>query len=160
MDELKEDLLLPVIGGEVVAYYTKPNRATSPNLFRWEIRLVFLGPDNRYKPAFLSLGKEQVDKLVNVLEEAQKSMNTLKGASFSGHYSKEIDSAFLWPIIEVKAEQGKIWTDFWLASGTYKFKKSLNASQVGSCITVLKGADEKGQRMINTLKALVLPNES
>jgi len=159
MDELKENLNLPVVGGEIVAYYRSQLRDGKLGIFNWEIRLMFIGPDFRYKTASTSLGEGEVQKLIQALEKVYQTMDALKNASFPGSFSKGIDSSLPWPEIEVRAENGRIWADFWLSSGTYKFSRGLSASQIEACITILKGVGDKGEKMVSILRSLISPIE-
>ena len=149
---------MPVIGGEIIAY-SQNLRGGESRIFDWEIRLMFTGPDLRYKPASVGLVEGQVLKFIQSLEKTYQIMDVLKNTSLPSSYSSVIASALPWPEIEVKAENGKVWADIWLPNGRYKFSRSLSALQIKDCIEILKEVSERGEKMVGTLKSLISLSE-
>jgi hypothetical protein len=158
MDELRKPLGLPVVGGEIVATCYKSPRSTTMKTsvsFDWKIYFVFYGPNRRYNAATTTVRSKEVGNLICAFEEAHRSMINLRPQSFSGTYSKIVEPR-TWPKLEVKAQGGRIWADFWLSSGTFQFNRSLSTQQVATCIEKLKMADAKGEQMVISLRDLVL----
>lgn len=148
MPDIKESLALPIIGGEIFATtYDGKN-------FSWYIKFVFFGPDARYNAGVANLVSSDIPKLIAALEEALQKMTTLENQSFLGTFSKTMGQIYR-PSIELKASNGNVWIDFWVPSGTYRFKRTLKYKDVSIIIEKLKTVEQQAERMIQTLRAIV-----
>jgi hypothetical protein len=109
MEELRENLNLPGINGELVAYYRNTFNKTTRNLeytFGWEVYILLHGPDRRYDPAVISISGAELHKFLVSLQEASIRMKALDGHSFQGTYLSEISTGT--PGVVVKGENGRI----------------------------------------------------
>jgi len=157
MTDLREKLELPKVGGNIIAYHAPGYKVGASQIeerFYWQVEFVFLGPDGRYNPGVARLDPKQIEQLIVALEEAFQKMKVLEGQSFSGKFSKRTGQIYN-PAIEIKAQGGKTWVDFWVSSGTYRFRRTLSSTDVEVIIGKLKVVKQQGQRMLETLKAIV-----
>lgn len=121
MEELRENLGLPNIGGQIIAYtgklYNRVTRQIAQKVF-WRIDIILPGPDSRYNP-----GKASFDgsaRLLSTFEKAYQKMRLLEKESFPGEYSNIIDD-YSTAKFEVKAANGQIYMLFWVKSDTFMF---------------------------------------
>ena len=161
MDELREPLKLPKIGGALVASYRQDKDFITMELkdfFSWNVRFVFSGPDQRYNSAFGYLSNDdEVQKFIASLQEALQIMKVLESQSFKGTYSKTVNKySYRTPEIVVESANGRTSVYFWLSSGTHRFCRTLSSSEIAVCIEKLKPVPQKGQQMIETLKSLTV----
>lgn len=91
MEELREALDLPNIGGQIIAYtfifYNKEIIKHEKRVV-WKIDIVLPGPDSRYKAGKASF--DSADWLISMFEKAYQKMRVLENQSFSGEYSNTI----------------------------------------------------------------------
>lgn len=155
MEELKEQLNLPKIGGYLIAYVKDVYIfATKENKKEYFSKLVFIipGTDNRYNPGIATF--DSADPLISAFEKSISQMNLLKNQSFMGEYSKVISDTSS-SKIEVKANNGHIEMLFWAYSdGKYMFSRKLSFDEVNKSIEILKSTYQKAENMKNTLRAL------
>jgi len=114
---------------------------------------IFPGPDTRYNPGIARLDPEKVKKLITALEEAFQKMKVLESQYFTGTFSENVGQIYN-PTIEVKAQDGKTWTNFWVSSPTWRFSRVLFSTDVKVIIDKLKTVEQQGQRMLQTLKVI------
>lgn len=167
MTDLREALDLPIIGGEIIAahypsgcFNVKFESCLDDFLdeFRWHLEFIINGPDARYKRGEAYLDIKAVKKLISALEEAYDKMTSLQQQSFSGIFSKEIGEIGN-PRVELKAENGNVYINFWVSSDNWRFRRILNSGQVKTIIEKLKTVEEQGKRMVETLKTLDAPDK-
>lgn len=163
MEELREALGLPNIGGQIIAYTeTFYNKAIEKYGKRvvWRIDIVLPGPDSRYKAGKASF--DSTDWLINMFEKAYQKMRVLENQSFSGEYSNTIGDCFKYDFnnkssgakVEIKAANGKIHMLFWVTSDTFMFSRLLTLTDVNDGINLLKTAKQKAENMVEALKEL------
>jgi len=152
LEELRDPLGLPKIGGYIVAYKYRD----FANIFKvsWRIDIIFLGPDHRYNAARATFEGFLVVSLISSLEKAYQQMQILERQSFQGEYSKII---YKWPFskIEVKASAGNICTLVWASSDTHQFSRRLSLNEVEQSINILKTATQRAEHMVDTLRKLM-----
>jgi hypothetical protein len=164
MEELREALGLPNIGGQIIAYtdsfYNKEIEKLD-NKIVWRIDIIIPGPDNRYKAGKVSF--DSTDWLISSFENAYQKMRVLENQSFSGEYSNTIADCIEedWPsermtgaMVDVKASNGQIQMLFWVTSGTFRFSRCLTLTDVNNGINLLKAAKQKAENMVEALKEL------
>lgn len=157
MEELREDLGLPNIGGQIIAYtesfYNK--RIGEHKKVAWRIDIIIPGPDSRYNTGRASFFS--TDWLISMFEKAYQKMRVLENQSFLGEYSNTIGMRLLGDgaaKVEVKASNGQIHMLFWVGSGTFMFSRRLTLTDVNNGINVLKTANQRAENMVETLKEL------
>jgi hypothetical protein len=157
MTDLREEIGLPKIGGEIVAGFL-PNRSLENNLtpgeFYWEVVFVLAGPDARYKAGISFLNPKRVQELIQELVSASQKMRKLDGVSFTGTFSERLSKNGT-PIVEVKAENGNIWVEFSVCSETNRFIQKLSHTDVDIILDKMKTVEQQGERMIETLRAII-----
>lgn len=145
MSQIKENLNLPVIWGEIFAQ--TDNRRD----YYWYLQFFVSGPNARYNIGVSEWRSHDVPQLISKLEEALQEMVNLKNASFSGTFSKSYNST-----IELEAKNGSVWINFWASSSTYRFKKEVcKYEDVVEIIEKLKTTKQQAEKMINTLRDIV-----
>ncbi len=77
-------------------------------------------------------------------------MKVLSKQSFQGTYSKMIGEMYN-PKFQVMAENGKVYLDFWLSSGTHSFAHELDIETTEKIIEKLKEIPSKADEMMNDL---------
>jgi hypothetical protein len=158
MDKLEENLNLPNIGGQIVASYERRlNYSTNQyeNVFSWQVIFIISGYNYRYNSGVAFVSAEGIQNMIKALEGGLSKISSLKAQSFSGTFSKKLNDSYN-PMLELKAENGKIWIDFSVMSSTgYRFSRSLTPNEAIIAIDKLKAALQKENQMIETLKALI-----
>lgn len=166
MEELKEALGLPNIGGQIIAYtYRGYNKeiGKDQNKVSWRIDIILPGPDSRYKAGRASFGS--TDWLISMFDKAYQKMRVLENQSFSGEYSNTIGDCFkesdvctgkykTGAKVEVKAANGQIHMLFWVTTDTFMFSRRLTLTDVNDGINVLKTAKQRAENMVEALKEL------
>ena len=155
MADLREALNLPIIGGEIIAVHYQHELRWHTN---WRLKFIINGPDARYNRGEASLDINDVKKLISALEEAYDKMASLQQQSFSGTFSKQIGELYN-PRVELKAENGNVYINFWVSSGNWQFSRILNSGQLKIIIEKLKTVEEQGERMVKTLNTLDVPDK-
>lgn len=146
MNELRANLGMPVIGGDIVAY-------RKDLAFKWRVEFVCNGPDARYKPAIVSLTPVDTDKLRKAMKEAYRLLTKLGNDSFTGSYSQAV-GRITNPGIEVISDNGKAWINFWLSNGRWRFSRRLMLQDVTTVIEVLEMINQKGEELTDRLYAI------
>lgn len=124
----------------------------------WRLSFTLRSSDARYNAAnacIYNKAKEHTKrKLFNdfyvSFEEALKKMKVLSKQSFQGTYSKMIGEMYN-PKFQVMAENGKVYLDFWLSSGTHSFAHELDIETTEKIIEKLKEIPSKADEMMNDL---------
>lgn len=165
MEELREALRLPNIGGQIIAYtYRGYNKEIGKDEKKvaWRIDIILPGPDSRYKAGKASF--YSTDWLISMFDKAYQKMRVLENQSFSGEYSNTIGDCFkeddvfygkyTGAKVEVKAANGQIHMLFWVRSDTFMFSRCLTLTDVNDGINVLKTAKQRAENMVEALKEL------
>jgi len=157
MENLKEELHLPKLGGKIIAYRQKrfnPEDKISYDDFDWGVRFFIHGPDRRYNIADIWIYKSDVPRFANLLENALKTVTALQNQSFSGSYTKSFSVPFCSVRIEAASKSGKALVTLWVSSSTQTFGIHLTVQEVSIVISKLRSLDQKGQQMVEALKSL------
>lgn len=152
MEQLRESLRLPGVGGELVAYRNPANRVfggLSEPWYSWRLVYAISGPDDRYNPGIAILDEEAFLAFRQAVETAVTKMKVLREHSLSGSYTNRLTSH-----VEITAEKGGVMLKLVASSGTHSFHKLLGPNQASELLGMLQELPERGERLARALKAL------